>query len=129
MIGASALIWSFPAAATPLNNDAAREAAMQWLQLIDAGRYQEAASQGSQEVRGFEQWINQFKTQRAALSRVNKRQPSGIRRAAILAGVPEVRSYFFVRFKTAFEHQPMAIEEVTLARIGCCWEVFEYKVE
>ena len=111
------------------NDDAAREAAIQWLQLIDAGRYEEAASQGSQEVRSFEEWLNPLKNQRAALGRVNKRHLTVINHTSIVSGVPGVRDYYIIRFKTGFERKPAAAEKVTLTRIGCCWEVFEYRVE
>jgi len=116
------------ATSTPLNDDPAREAALQWLQLIDSGRYEEAASQGSQEVHSFEQWINHFKTQRLPLGRMNKRQLAGIKRTAIVPAVPEVRSYLIVRFRTTFEHRPTAIEEIVLTKIGCCWEIFGYQI-
>ncbi len=110
------------------DDEAARDAAVQWLQLVDAGRYDEAASQGSQEVRAFEQWVNQFKTQRAPLGRVNKRQLVEIKRTAIISGVPEVRRYYVVRCRTAFERKPVAIENITIAKIGCCWEIFGYTI-
>jgi hypothetical protein len=110
------------------DDEAARDAAVQWLQLVDAGRNEEAASQGSQEVRAFEQWVNQFKTQRAPLGRVNKRQFVEIRRTAIISGVPEVRRYYAVRFRTAFERKSVAIENITISKIGCCWEIFGYTI-
>lgn len=106
------------------NDEVARNAVLQWLQLVDAGRFEEAASQGSQEVRAFEQWMNQFKTQRASLGRMNKRQLVEIKHTAIASGVPEVRRYYVVRFKTSFEHKPTATEEIVLTKIGCCWEIF-----
>ena len=121
-----------------MNDDAAREAAAQWLQLIDAGRYEEAASQGSQDVRGFDQWLNQFRTQRAAVGRANTRQLVRTTHTAIVAGVPDVRRYFVVRFNTAFEHpgspssgtasRTAMLEEITLSKIGCCWEIFSYRI-
>ena len=111
------------------DDEAARDAVVQWLQLADAGRYEEAASQGSQEVRAFEQWMNQFKTQRASLGRAHNRQFLEIKHTAIVSGVPEVRRYYVVRFKTSFEHKPGAIEEIVVTKIGCCWEIFGYKIE
>ena len=127
VVGLVMLIYS-AAEATPLD-DSARDAAVQWLQLIDAGRYEEAASQGSQEVRSFVQWVAYFKSHRAVLGRLSKRQLAGITHTAIVSGVPEVRRYYIIRFKTAFEHRAGATEQITLTKIGCCWEVFEYKVE
>ena len=144
-IGVVALMCSASALTLSKNDEAARNAVVQWLQLVDAGRYDEAASQGSQEVRAFEQWQNSFKDYRALLGRVHNRQLVKIKHTAIVAGVPDVRRYYVVRFKTSFEHPPSvraglalnsgvasklaATEEVVLAKIGCCWEIFEYKVE
>lgn len=110
------------------NDDAAREAAIQWLQLVDNGRHEEAASQGSQEVRSFEQWLNHFKTERAALGRANKRQFIELKHAAIISGVPEVRRYYILRFKSSFDHRTAATEVITISKVGCCWEVFEYQI-
>jgi hypothetical protein len=126
------------------DDEAARNAVVQWLQLVDAGRYEEAAAQGSQEVRAFEQWVNQFKTQRASLGRVHNRQFAEIKHTAIVSGVPDVRRYCVVRFKTSFEHplsvraglalnsgvasKPSATEEIVLTKIGCCWEIFGYTI-
>lgn len=101
---------------------------MQWLQLVDAGRYEEAASQGSTEVRSFEQWLNHFKSQRAQLRRLSRRQFIELKRAAIIAGVPEVRRYNILRFKSSFENAPPLLEEVVLSKVGCCWEIFGYSM-
>ena len=144
-IGVVALMCSASALTLSKNDEAARNAVVQWLQLVDAGRYDEAASQGSQEVLAFEQWQNSFKDHRALFGRVHNRQLVKIKHTAIVAGVPDVRRYYVVRFKTSFEHPPSvraglalnsgvasklaATEEVVLAKIGCCWEIFEYKVE
>src|SRR6266478_3506949 len=110
------------------NDEPARDAAVQWLELIDAHRFEEAASQGSQEIRSFENWKNQFANQRGSLGRANKRQLIELRHTAIVPGVPEVRRYTVIRFKTSFEHQPAATEEIVLTKMGCCWEIFGYKI-
>ncbi len=125
----AALISSASATALSKNDEAARDAATQLVQLVDAGRNDEAASQGSQEVRAFEQWVNQFKSERTSLGRMSRRQLVEIKHTAIISGVPEVRRYYMVRFKSSFEHRPNAVEEIVLTKIGCCWEVFGYKVE
>ena len=138
------LISTASAATLSKNDEAARNAIVQWLQLVDAGRYEEAASQGSQEVRAFEQWVNQFKTQRASFGRAHNRQFVEIKHTAIVSSVPQVRRYYAVRFKTSFERppsvraglalnsgaasKPVAIEEIVLTKIGCCWEIFGYTI-
>jgi len=116
--------------ATPTkDNDAARKAAIEWLELVDAGKYQEAASQASQEIRGFEQWLNYLATQRGPLGRVNKRHFVEMSHASTVSGVPEVRSYDVIRFKTSFERKPSTPETVTIAKVGCCWEIFCYEIK
>ena len=110
------------------DDHAAREAAIQWLQFMDAGRYEEAASQGSTEVRSFEQWLSDFKNRRSELGRLKRRQFVEQKRAAIIAGVPEVRSYNILRFKSSFENPPPLLEEIVLSKVGCCWEIFQYKL-
>ena len=128
LIGWGTLTYSAWAVPLPTNDDAAPAAAVKWLQLLDAGRVEEGASQGSQEVRSFEQWLNHFKIQRVALGRINKRHLVELKRSAIISGLPEVRRYFIVRFKSSFERKPTAIEEITISKVGCCWEVYEYKI-
>ena len=110
------------------DDEAARNAVVQWLQSVDAGRFEEAASQASQEVRAFEQWQNSFKDHRALFGRVHNRQFVEIKHTAIVSGVPEVRRYYLIRFKTSFEHKPTATEEIVLTKIGCCWEIFGYRI-
>ena len=110
------------------DDEAAQDAALQWLQLIDAGRYEEASSRTSQEVRTLENWLDFFSTQRALLGRCNKRQVDEVKHASTVPGVPEIRRYHVVRFKTSFEHRPAAVEEVTITKVGCCWEIFGYEI-
>ena len=127
-IGIAALMCSAFALTLSKNDEIARDAAVQWLQLVDAGRNDEAASQGSSEVRSFEQWQKYFADHRALLGRVNKRQFVEIKRTAIISGVPDVRRYYVVRFRTVFERPPVAMENITIAKIGCCWEIFGYTI-
>jgi hypothetical protein len=128
LVVANALICSAAAATLSHSDELARDAALQWLRLIDAGQYEEAAAQASQEVRAFEQWMNRLKTQRAALGRASKRQFAELKRTSMVSGIPEVRRYTVIRFRTSFERKFAATELVTIAKIGCCWEIFEYKI-
>ena len=129
LIGWGTLTCSAWAVPLPRNNDAARVAAVRWLQLLDAGRVEEGASQGSPEVRSLEQWRDYLKTHRTMLGPLNKRQFVEMKHIAVIPGVPEVRPYYILRFKSSFEHHPAALELITITKIGCCWEVFDYKVE
>ena len=127
-ITAVALTCSAFALTLSKNDELARDAAVQWLELLDAHHVDEAASQGSQEIRSFENWKNQFAAQRGPLGRASKRQVVEVKHTAIVPGVPEVRRYTVIRFKTSFEHKPAAIEEIVLTKMGCCWEIFGYTI-
>ena len=123
------LLRSSSAVTLSTRDEAARDAAIQWLQLIDAGRYDEATSQASLEARALEQWLDHFKTQRAPLGRVNRREFADVRHISVFPGVADVRRYHVFRFKTSFEHaKPVAIEQITMAKMGCCWEIYDYKI-
>jgi hypothetical protein len=126
---ASAVTYEVRAATLSKNDEVARDAAVQWLQLVDARRNDEAASQASTEVRSFEQWQKYFADHRAPLGRARSRQFLEIKHRPTFPGVSQVRKYYVIRFKTSFEVKPAAIEEVALTKIGCCWEIFDYKVE
>lgn len=110
------------------NEEPARDAAVQWLQIVDAGRYDEAASQGSTEVRSFDQWREFLPVQRASLGRLNKRELIEMKHRPTFPAGFQVRRYYVLRFKASFEHHPGETEEIVLAKIGCCWEVFGYKI-
>ncbi len=126
-------------------DEAARDVALQWLGVVDSGNYKDAALLVSEQVRGSRDWTKYFAAHRAPLGRVNNRRIAEVKHASTVPGDPELRLHAIVRFKTSFEHPPSvraglalnsgvasklaATEEVVLAKIGCCWEIFEYKVE
>ena len=109
--------------------EAARDAALHWLQLVDAGHNEEAASQTSLEAQPLGLWLNYFNTQRAPLGKAHARQLIEMKHTSVIPGVPDVQSYYILRFNTSFERKPRAMEQVTMAKVGCCWEIFQYKVE
>ena len=110
------------------DDTAARDAALQWLQVVDSGKYEDAVLQMSQEVRALRDWRNYFAAQRASLGRVYKRQVAELKRGSTIPEVGGIRDYRTIRFKTSFEHNPTAKEEVTMMKMGCCWEVCGYKI-
>ena len=133
MVKSSALIlvfvWALPAFALNLSTDdePARQAALQWLQVIDSENYKDAALMLSNYVRASRDWPNYLATQRAPLGRTKDRQITSVRHAAIVADDPETRQHAILRFKTWFE-KIRAMEEIVLAKTGCCWEVCDYKI-
>jgi len=110
------------------DDDQAREAALQWLQVVDSGNYKDAALMMSERVRGSQDWLNYFIIRRAPLGRVNKRQIAKLKHASTVPGDYELRQHAIIRFNTSFEHKPAVIEEVVMAKMGCCWEVMGFSI-
>ena len=128
VIGMSALICSAFALTLTPDDEAARDAALQWLRVVDSGKYEDAALQMSQETRAQQNWSNYFATHRAPLGRVKNRQMIEVKHASTVPGDPEVRPHAIMRFKTSFERNPAVIEEVVTTKMGCCWEVSGYSI-
>jgi hypothetical protein len=140
VIGTSALVCSALALSLSLSaeDEAARDAALQWLRVVDSGSYKDAALQMSEQVRGSRDWANYFAVNRAPLGRANNRQIAEVKHASTVPGDSEVRPHAIIRFKTSFEHPPSstygmaskaaATEEIVLTKMGCCWEVSGYTI-
>ena len=105
-----------------------RDAALQWLQVLDSGNYKDATLLISEDVRGSRDWVNYFAAHRAPLGRVNNRRIAEVKHASTVPGDPELRLHAITRFKTSFEHKPIAMEEIVMTKIGCCWEIFGYTI-
>ena len=130
VIGTSALIYS--AFALPLSlspeDGAARDVALQWLGVVDSGKYNDAAQMVSEQVRGTRDWANYFAAHRAPLGRVNKRQIIEVKHARSIPGDPQLRPHAIMRFKTSFERRAAATEEIVMTKMGCCWEIAGYTI-
>ena len=109
-------------------DETARQTALQWLQIVDSGNYKHAALMISEEVRGQQDWVSYLNAQRTPLRGVNKRQIGTLKHTSTIPGLPGVRSYVVVEFKTSFERRPVATERVVMAKMGCCWEVSGYSI-
>jgi hypothetical protein len=115
------------ALAVSSNDEAPRQAALQWLQVADSGKYNDAATMISNYARRSRDWPKYLASQRASLGRIKHRQLAEMKHTANVADDPETRQHAIVRFSTAFE-KVIASEEVVLAKTGCCWEVCDYKI-
>jgi hypothetical protein len=109
-------------------DETARQTALQWLQVVDSGNYKHAALMMSEEVRGQQDWVSYLNAQRTPLRGVNKRQIGNLKHTSTIPGLPGVRNYVVVEFKTSFERRPVATEQVVMAKMGCCWEVSGYSI-
>jgi len=118
-------------AATPTSAEeaAARDAALQWLQLVDSGNYKDAALMMSEQVRGTRDWANYFAVHRAPLGRANNRQITEVKHAKSIPGDPELRPHAIMRFRTSFDRKAAAAEEIVMTKMGCCWEVAGYRID
>jgi len=92
----------------------------------------------SEQVRGSRDWTNYFAAHRAPLGHVNNRKIAEVKHASTVPNDPEARLHVIMRFKTSFERPPpvragrapnYGVEEVVVTKMGCCWEVSNYRVE
>ena len=125
--GSLALICSALASTLSNENEPARNAALQWLQVIDSGDYNDAALMLSDYARASRDWPNYLANARAPFGRVRNRNVAELKRASTVPGDPEFRQHAIVRFNTAFE-KGTAVEEIVLAKAGCCWEPMNYSI-
>jgi Protein of unknown function (DUF4019) len=128
VIIASALSCSALALTLTPEDEAARQAAFDWLQVVDSGNYKHAVLLMSEEVRGQQDWLGYLNTQRARLGGVDRRQLGDVKHASTIPGLAGVRKYLLIQFKTSFERKPVSTEEVVMAKMGCCWEVSGYSI-
>jgi hypothetical protein len=110
------------------DDEAARNVAFQWLQVVDSGNYRDATLLIAEHARGSQDWLNYFAAHRAQLGRANNRRIAEVKHASTIPSDPELRQHDIIRFKTSFEHKPGALEEVVMTKMGCCWEVSGYKI-
>jgi hypothetical protein len=119
---------AFALTLTPDEEAAARETALQWLQLVDSGNYKNAILMMSEQVRGSRDWANYFAAHRAPLGRMNNRKIAEVKHASTIPGDTELRPHAIMRFKTSFEHNAAATEQIVMTKMGCCWEVVGYEI-
>jgi hypothetical protein len=111
------------------DDEAARNVALQWLQLVDSGNYKDAAALISEQARGSRDWANYFASHRAPLGRVNSRKIAEVKHASTVPGDTQLRPHAIMRFKTSFESKAAATEQIVMTKMSCCWEVWNYSVE
>jgi len=125
----SALRCSALALTLSADDEAAHEAATQWLQIVDAGKYADAAQMMSQEIRSQKDWPAYFVRQRAPFGRTSGRHVLEVKHESTIPDAVGVRKYAVLRFKTSFERGATTTEQVVMAKMGCCWEVFDYEIK
>lgn len=114
-------------AASPAGQSAATQAARQWLELVDAGRWEESWAATALSFRTSNTvaaWQSASETARVPLGRVLSR------RAMSEESIPAPpNGYQLVRFQTSFANKAAATETLSLAREGQSWRVAGYYIE
>lgn len=101
--------------AEPAPEEVAQAAAEQWLQLVDAGRFDESW----QSAAGFfrdavsrAQWKSSLKTVRKPLGSLVSRKLKQARYTKTLPGAPD-GEYVVLQFDTSFSNKSSAVETIT----------------
>lgn len=112
------------------DEQAARTAATEWLQLLDNREYTDAYEREPTRLRAGgtrAQFIRSMKLRRAPFGRANARTFIGAAASRKLTGAPDAE-YESVLFRTSFEHKQAAAERVILTREREVWRVVDYRL-
>jgi hypothetical protein len=110
---------------------ASAAASLEWLNLVDAGKYAEswdAASPLMKLAMPKNSWEKVMQQTRKPLGAVKKREVLDQRTAQNPHGMP-AGDYIVMFYKTAFSQKPEAFELVTLYLQNGKWHVVTYQVE
>lgn len=130
ILAASCATHSTPRAARRADQNAARSAALEWLQLIDAANYEGAFEREPVRFRisgTQKQFVRRMEGRRAPFGRIISRTFIGAGFTTKLVGLPD-GNYESVVFKTSFEHKSPAAERVILSKEDDRWEVIDYRI-
>ena len=95
--------------------DAALEATLSWLELIDNGEYEkswEEAAEYFRQIIELEQWVGALETARAPHGNIISREMTSIDYTTSLPNAPE-SEYFFIQFESVFENKEKGFETLT----------------
>ncbi|WP_447555589.1 DUF4019 domain-containing protein [Vreelandella sp. EE22] len=114
------LILSQPVLAT---DDTQMESAYLWLEMIDAGDYEESwhlAGSLFQDRLSATQWVDALGQVRQPLGELEDREVSSTTLADSLPGAPD-GEYMVITYASSFEHEDNAVETVTLRKESEEW--------
>lgn len=103
---------------SPEISEAAGEAAAAWLELVDAGAYEESWEAAAGLFRrsiSKEEWVRQLEAARTPLGALSARDRQREAYHTSLPGAPD-GEYVIITYKTAFEKKGSAAETVTPMR-------------
>jgi hypothetical protein len=108
----------------------ARTAALNWLQLLDDGDYEEAFEFEAQDFRMYRtqsQFVRFMQARRAPFGKMIERKFIGAAHVERFVGAPE-GNYESVLFKTNFERKNPTAERVILIKQEVGWRVIDYRI-
>ena len=108
----------------------AREAAIEWLELVDKGDYEEALDREPARVRTavtLHQFERSMRARRAPFGRALSRTLIGTGYARRLTGAPD-GNYESLLFKSSFQHKSPAAERLILVEDHGTWRVVDYRL-
>lgn len=130
LIAAAALHAQAPV--TPKPEDAAKEAVLPWLALLDDAKYPEswnAAAPTIQKLVPLDRWTKAMTAVRTPFGKVVRRTLKDAKFTVSVPGAPEGQ-YVIFQFETVFEHKPAAVETVTPMRTpDGAWKVAGYYIK
>jgi len=117
------------ASANPESIDAAKDASIMWLSMVDEEKYQKSWSEASSILKGAVSQadrITNLRNIRGSLGAVEHREPDTFEFHESLEELPD-GEYFVFTFRSAFEHRSFAYEVVAVAKEpDSKWRVMGY---
>jgi Protein of unknown function (DUF4019) len=113
------------------DDQSARDEAVRWVNLMDAGRYRQAYEEQPPRVKaasaGRDYFVRWMQTRRIPLGRVRTRSFYNRRYYHNAIGWPD-GNYVRIYFKTSFEHKAAAWERVILTKETGRWQPAKYNL-
>jgi hypothetical protein len=126
-----ALAASIASAQSPQKTEDARNAANDWLALVDSGKYadswQQAASLFQSHV-SQDQWESTIRAAREPLGKVVSRDLKSAAYTTSLPGAPD-GEYVVIQYNTVFEHKKAAVETIIPMLDKNAWKVSGYFIK
>ena len=132
IVGAAILLVSASVTKAVSGDDqAARDEALRWENLIDSSHYQQAYEEQAPRIKAgsmgkefFVKWLN---THRTPLGRARTRQFFEVKHSQHALGWPD-GNYEQISFKSSFEHKATAVEVIILTKETGSWRPAGYKL-
>ena len=113
------------------DDQAARQAAFDWLALVDAGHYAKAYESYPPRVRterGEQRSLDWFRTRRLPLGRTRSRTFLRVNHTHTLIGAPD-GNYQQIVFKTSFDRKANGAEGLVVTKETGRWQVSGYGIK